>query len=301
MALPFSFSDIEDCLIYPFQLFGNPSKISFNKATTLEASDALSLVWLGASKAIDPSVLDSLQANLAIVHSSLPANYQPREGLTLIKTDYPKEIFIEILQKLFVERPIPGIHHTAIVHPEACIGKDVSIGAFCLIGKCTIGDSTSIQSHCVVHDDSKIGQHVLIKSHTTIGSDGFGYSKNQDGHYIKFPHLGGVIVEDFVEIGSNTCIDRGTLGFTMIGQYSKIDNLVHIAHNVKLGRNCIVVAHVLVGGSTEIGDDCWIAPSATLRDGLKICSGVTIGMSALVTRNLDKPGIYLGSPAKLKE
>ncbi|MBK8956771.1 MAG: UDP-3-O-(3-hydroxymyristoyl)glucosamine N-acyltransferase [Saprospiraceae bacterium] len=296
----FSYADVQGCLIYPHRIEGDPTNISFNKASNLENSDDTSLIWLGAAKVKNPQELASLKANLVIAHQSLEDLVKAEGNQTFIFTEAPKETFIQILQKLFVSPPQAMIHPNAIIDPEAKIDNNVSIGAFCLIGKCEIGEGSIIHSHVVVHDQSKIGKRVLIKSHTTIGSDGFGYSKTQEGHYVKFPHLGGVVLEDDVEVGSNTCIDRGTLGNTVIGQNSKIDNLVHVAHNVKLGKNCLVIANVLIGGSTELGDDCWVAPSATLRDGLKITSGVTIGMGALVTKDLDVPGVYLGSPAKLK-
>ncbi|MBK9109638.1 MAG: UDP-3-O-(3-hydroxymyristoyl)glucosamine N-acyltransferase [Saprospiraceae bacterium] len=296
----FKYPDIEDCLIYDHHILGNPANIAFTNVKNIDSGDCDSLIWLGAAKAKDPESIKTLTSNLIIAHTSLEALLQPRSQQTIILTDAPKETFICILNKLFVPKVLAGVHPTAIINEEAQIGSDVSIGAYCVIGKCTIGDGCMIHSHCVIHDQSIIGKRVLIKSHTTIGSDGFGYSKALDGNYIKFPHLGGVILEDDVEIGSNTCIDRGTLGNTIIGANSKIDNLVHVAHNVKLGKNCLVIANVLIGGSTELGDHCWIAPSATLRDGLKIVSGVTIGMGALVTKDLDVPGIYMGSPAKIK-
>lgn len=296
----FKYSDIEDCLIYDYQVLGNPVNIAFSNVNSIESSDENSLIWVSAAKVKDPESLKSLSANLIIAHTSLAALLQPKGQQTIIFTDAPKESFICILNKLFVRKAPAGIHPTAIIDAEAKIGTQVSIGAYCVIGKCEIGDQTIIHSHCVIHDQSILGKRIVIKSHTTIGSDGFGYSKALDGNYIKFPHLGGVILEDDVEVGSNTCIDRGTLGNTRIGANSKIDNLVHVAHNVQLGKNCLVIANVLIGGSTVLGDNCWIAPSATLRDGLKIVSGVTIGMGALVTKDLDVPGIYMGSPAKLK-
>lgn len=298
---PFQFGDLEDCLQYNYQLEGDPSEICFTHPSALENAKSDSLVWIGSIKSSDEKVINNLIGNVVIAHHSLPNHVHPSKGQVIVRTSHPKETFIQILNKLFVGKPKAGIHPTAIIDESAIIGEGVSIGPYSIIGKCTIGDFTQIHSHCVVHDHSNIGPHVIIKSHSTIGSDGFGYSKNADGHYIKFPHLGGVIIQEYVEIGSNTCIDRGTLGNTMIGAHSKIDNLVHVAHNVHLGKNCIVVANVLIGGSTIIGNDCWIAPSVTIRDGLNIVSGVTVGMAALVTKNLDKPGIYLGNPAKLKE
>jgi len=111
--------------------------------------------------------------------------------------------------------------------------------------------------------------------------------------------VGGVIIEDNVDIGANTCIDRGTLGHTYIKEGAKIDNLVHIAHNVIIGRNTTVIANAMIGGSTIIGDNVWIAPSSTLRDGITIGNSSTVGLAALVTKTIPENEVWAGFPAKL--
>jgi UDP-3-O-[3-hydroxymyristoyl] glucosamine N-acyltransferase len=153
-----------------------------------------------------------------------------------------------------------------------------------------------------VFDHTIIGNNVIIQHNNTIGSDGFGYSKNENGELERFPHIGGVIIEDFVEIGSNTCIDKGTLGNTVIKKGTKIDNLVHIAHNVEIGENCYIVANAMIGGSTKIARNTWVSPSTSLRDGIEIGEGSTLGMGAVLVKNQPAKSVWAGNPAKdLKE
>jgi UDP-3-O-[3-hydroxymyristoyl] glucosamine N-acyltransferase len=113
-----------------------------------------------------------------------------------------------------------------------------------------------------------------------------------------FPHVGGVEIEDDVEIGANTCIDRGSLGNTIVRRGAKIDNLVHIAHNVVVGRNAFVIANAMIGGSTILGDGSWTSPSATLRDGIRIGDGATVGLGAVVTKSIPDGAVWMGTPAR---
>lgn len=142
------------------------------------------------------------------------------------------------------------------------------------------------------------GKNFITGQNCSIGNDGFGYIKDKDGKWLKFPHFGNVIIGDDVEIGNNVCIDRGALSNTIIGNGVKIDNLVHIAHNVEIGDNTLIIAQSMVGGSTKIGSDCWISPSTSIKNGIKIGNGVLIGMGAVVIRDVEDNKIMVGNPAK---
>ena len=146
-----------------------------------------------------------------------------------------------------------------------------------------------------------IGQRVRIGPGSRVGFDGFGYERNEDGTWEHFPHRGRVIIGDDVEIGANTCIDRGTLGDTVIGNGTKIDNLVHIAHNAVIGEDCIIVCLVCIAGGVRIGDNSWIAPGSIIRDGIKIGKGVVVGMGAIVTKDVRDGVIVIGNPAREME
>ncbi|MFA6455573.1 MAG: UDP-3-O-(3-hydroxymyristoyl)glucosamine N-acyltransferase, partial [Bacteroidota bacterium] len=151
---------------------------------------------------------------------------------------------------------------------------------------------------CYIYDNVRIGKNVIIQAGAVIGGDGYGYSRNDKGEFEKFPHVGAVLIEDDVEIGANTCVDRGTLGNTIIREGAKIDNLVHIAHNVTVGKHAAVIAQSMIGGSTVIGDYGWIAPSASLMNGIKIGSKVTVGLGAVVTKNIPDGETWAGVPAQ---
>jgi UDP-3-O-[3-hydroxymyristoyl] glucosamine N-acyltransferase len=209
-----------------------------------------------------------------------------------------------------------GIHPTAIVHERASVGKEVSIGPYAVIREgtevgdrviidanvvigcyCQIGQETLIYPHVTLYDYTTIGARVIIHAGAVIGSDGFGFARN-NGRYSKIPQVGQVLLEDDVEIGANTTIDRGTMGVTRIAQGTKIDNLVQIAHNVTVGRNTVIAAQVGVGGSTHIGDDVQIGGQAGLVGHIEIGDGVGIGAQAGVTKSFPDRVMITGYPAR---
>ncbi len=182
---------------------------------------------------------------------------------TLILVPQPRLAFIKVANKFFPWRQItPGIHPTAVI------------------------------------SNAKIGKNVIIGAGTVIGGEGFGYMPDENGELIQFPHIGGVIIEDDVEIGANVCIDRGALGDTIIGRGTKIDNLVHIAHNVKIGKNCQIICQVGIGGSVEIGDNCFIGIGAVIRNQKSIGKNVVIGMGAVVVKDVPNNSTVIGNPAR---
>jgi UDP-3-O-[3-hydroxymyristoyl] glucosamine N-acyltransferase len=144
----------------------------------------------------------------------------------------------------------------------------------------------------IIHESVKIGFYCAI------GEDGFGYAREEDGTLFKMPHTGNVVINENVEIGNNVCIDRAVIGSTVIGSGTKIDNLVHIAHGVKIGKNCLIVAGSVIGGSAEIGDNCFIGINASIKNKVKIGNDVTIGMGAVVTKDVPDGETWIGNPAK---
>lgn len=142
-------------------------------------------------------------------------------------------------------------------------------------------------------------ENFSIGWNNTIGGDGFGYAREEDGALIKIPHAGNVVIEENVEIGSNTCIDRAVVGSTVIGAGTKIDNLVHIAHGVKIGKNCLIAAGAVIGGSCEIGDNCNIWVHASIKNKVKIGNGVTVGMGAVVLKDVPDGATVVGNPARI--
>ena len=200
---------------------------------------------------------------------------------TFIVVDDPRLAFIECLNFYFPSTRKTEIHPTANISSGCLWGSNVKIGP-----------NVVILGHVV------IGSNVEICANTVIGGDGFGFQRNKDGELIKFPHFGSVYIEDNVEIGSNVCIDRGNFGATVIGKGTKIDNLVHISHNVKIGKNCLVIAQSFIGGSAVIGDSCWVAPHGCVRDRISVGNNCTIGLGAVVTHDVPDGDIVIGVPAR---
>ena len=220
--------------------------------------------------------------------------------------------------KLFnpVKKEKPFIDSNASISKYASIGKNVSIssgacikkgariGDGCKIGSnAFIGEDTSLGNNCElypnvsIYNNVSIGSRVIIHSGTTIGSDGFGYVTINNIHE-KIPQTGDVVIKDDVEIGSNCSIDRATIGSTIVGEMTKIDNLVHIAHNVKIGKGCLITAGFAVAGSTEIGDFCTFAGQVGVAPHLKIGNNSIVASKSGVTRSLKGQNTYAGFPAR---
>jgi UDP-3-O-[3-hydroxymyristoyl] glucosamine N-acyltransferase len=211
--------------------------------------------------------------------------------------------------------PAPGIHPSAQVGANVRLGKGVSVGPCAVIednvqigadtvvaAGCHIGQETQVGSNCrldnhvVIHHHCRIGNHVIIQANSTIGSVGFGYAFIDGAHRL-IPHNGGVIIEDFVEIGANSCVDRAKFGNTIIGAGTKIDNLVQIAHNVVIGKCCLIVAQVGIAGSCKIGDGVVLAGQAGLADNIEIGAGAMVGAQAGVVNNVPPKQKLAWTPA----
>jgi UDP-3-O-[3-hydroxymyristoyl] glucosamine N-acyltransferase len=218
----------------------------------------------------------------------------------LLVCDNPRLSFMRTVRAFFLPPPPPrGIHPTAIVSSSSRIDLSASIGAYCVVGDhCVIGARSVLRSHVTLYDRVEIGSDVIVNSGTVIGADGFGYERNELGELEKFPHIGGVVIDDHAEIGSNTSIDRGTVGNTWIKTGARIDNQVHIAHNVVVGARSAVIAQAMIGGSVRIGDESWIAPAAVLMNQISIGAKATVGLGAVVTKDVENGQTVMGSPAQ---
>ncbi len=195
------------------------------------------------------------------------------------------------------------IAKSASVGPGVVIDDTVEIGENTIIaGGCKIGENSKVGKNCrldsnvVVYHNCRLGDNVLVQANTTIGSTGFGYALIEGSHRL-IPHNGGVVIEDFVEIGANCCIDRAKFGETIIGAGTKIDNLVQIAHNVIIGRNCLIAGQVGIAGSCRVGDDVVLAGQAGLTDNIEIGDGVMIGAQSAVFHDVAAGQRLFGTPA----
>jgi len=220
------------------------------------------------------------------------------DGKILIQVKDPYLTIAKIGNEFFAKKEKPIIHPTAIIDKDAKIGKDVNIGAYSIIGSCIIGDNSIIQENVIIRDCVRIGNKVFIKSGAMIGNPGFGFVKEGNGTLVKFPQIGNVIINDNVEIGSNTSIDRGALSDTIIGSGTKIFNLCHIAHNVIIGEQTIITAHADISGSVKIGNNVWIGPNSTLIGHQIIGDNSIIGAGSVVLRDVPSNEVWVGNPAR---
>lgn len=259
----------------------------------VERVNESTLDWINPSKQNKQAIAEVSKAQVLLVDDSI----MPIAGKVLIRVNNPKVALAEIGNHFFVEHPKAGIHPTAIIDPDAKIGKNVSIGAYCVIGKATIGDNSVLDSNVRVYDDTVMGKGCVIKAGAVLGGAGFGYEKDADGNKFRFPQIGQLIMGDYVEVGANTCIDRGALADTVIGNFTKINNLCHIAHNNKIGKNVTITGCVNVSGSNVIDDDVWIAPNSSIRGWVHIEKGSTVGMGAVVVKNIPEGETWVGNPA----
>ncbi|MFI5134960.1 MAG: UDP-3-O-(3-hydroxymyristoyl)glucosamine N-acyltransferase [Chitinophagales bacterium] len=246
------------------------------------------------------------------------SEFDGKVSATLIRVEQPYVAFSLVLEKF--NKPYEGLkgaHESAVVDPSAKIGENVFIGALSCVGKnvmlgknvkifpevfigddVTIAEDTIIYSGVHIYRECVLGERCTIHSGTVIGSDGFGFAPQPDGAYMKIPQLGNVVIESDVEIGANCTIDRATLGSTLIHQGVKLDNLIHIAHNVEIGEHTVIAAQTGVSGSTKIGKHCQIGGQVGLVGHLTIADGTKINAQSGVSKSItQKNKAVTGSPA----
>jgi UDP-3-O-[3-hydroxymyristoyl] glucosamine N-acyltransferase len=236
---------------------------------------------------------------------------------TLIRVASSRIAFAEALPIFFPDPVIePGIHPTAVIAPSANVDPSAHVGPHCVIGekvtvgartvlhaRVTIGPESEVGSECVffpgvtVYHRSQIGNRVRLHAGAVVGSDGFGYVFDR-GEHRKVPQVGNVIIQDDVELGANVTVDRGTLGPTIIGKGTKVDNLVQIGHNVQLGEHCVIVAQVGVAGSTKLGNYAQIGGQVGIAGHLKIGDRVMIAAQSGVMHDIPNDEKWFGSPAQ---
>jgi UDP-3-O-[3-hydroxymyristoyl] glucosamine N-acyltransferase len=256
--------------------------------------------------------LHASRATAAVVPTTAPAN-----GKALIRVPDPRAAFLVIAGHLHV-RPDPpphGIDPLAVVHATALIGPEASVGPFAVIGEgcvigarcrigsgavlgrdCRLGDDVALFPHVVLYDGTVLGNRVVIHAHAVLGADGFGY-RFENGRHVKIPQLGFVEIADDVEIGAGATIDRGTFGPTRVGTGTKIDNLVMIGHNCRIGRHNIMAGQVGLAGSCNTGDYAVLAGQAGIADHVSIGAGAVVGAQTGVSKDVPPKQRVFGTPA----
>lgn len=254
------------------------------------------------------------KAGAAIIHPDM-ASYAPH-GTKLLLSKTPYKSYALAAQAFYPdERPAPYISDMARIHPTAKIGAGAYIGDFVTIGeKAILGDNAWIEPHAHIGSNVQFGNNCRVGTHASVthaiignnvrlypgvrvGQDGFGFAIDPAG-FVKVPQLGRVVMGDYIEIGANTCIDRGAQGDTTIGSGTWIDNLVQIGHNVKIGRACVIVSQVGISGSTELGDFVVLAGQVGVAGHLKIGSMARVAAQSGILKNIPPKEEWMGYPAQ---
>ena len=291
---------------------GNPSAEVF-KLAKIEEGVKGSLTFLSNAKY--NNYIYSTEATITIVNKS----FEPEQEITttMIKVDDAYQSFSKLLEYYNqVKLMKSGIEQPSVISENVVYGENLYLGSFCYIGKNVkigkdvkiypntfIGDNVVIGDNCVffagvrVYSETEIGNNCTVHSGSIIGSDGFGFAPHDDGTYSKIPQIGNVILEDNVEVGACTTIDRATLGSTIIRKGVKLDNQIQIAHNVEIGENTVIAAQTGIAGSTKIGKNCMIGGQVGFAGHLVIGDNVKIQAQSGIGKNLNEGETVQGSPA----
>ena len=294
------------------EVVGNPDAEVF-KLSKIEEGTEGSLTFLANPKYIN--YIYSTQASVTIVNNT----FEPEQEITttLIKVEDAYKSFSKLLEYYNqVKLMKSGIEQPSVISDGVTYGSDLYLGSFCYVGKNVIignnvkiypnsfiGDNVTIGDNCVffagvrIYSETVIGNRCTIHSGTIIGSDGFGFAPQEDGSYVKVPQIGNVIIEDDVEIGACTTVDRATLGSTIIRKGVKLDNHIQVAHNVEIGENTVIAAQTGIAGTTKIGKNCLIGGQVGFAGHLVIGDGVKIQAQSGIGKNLEAGEVVQGSPA----
>jgi len=311
--MEFSAKQIADIL--EGKIVGN-AEVAVNRLSKIEEGEEGSLTFLANPKYIE--FIYSTKASVAIVGLDFENTKTLPSTLTLIKVKDAYQSFAQLLEYYnHLKNDKTGIEDPVSISENVSLGKDVYLGAFTYVGKNTrIGDNTKIYPNtfigddvsigngvviyagCKIYSDTLIGDNCVIHAGAVLGADGFGFAPNQENEYSKVAQIGNVILEDFVEIGANTCIDRATLGSTIIKKGTKLDNLIQIAHNCEIGEHTVIAAQSGIAGSTKIGKNNMIGGQVGIIGHLNIANDVKIAAQSGIAGSIKKEGqILQGSPA----
>lgn len=218
----------------------------------------------------------------------------------VVQSADPRDVLRCVIERFLSVPTVVGVSSRASVHPSARLAADVAIAEHCVVGAgCVIGSGSVLHPGVVLYEEVAIGERVEVHSGTVLGSPGFGARWDAAGTLRSFPHVGGLIVEDDVEIGANCVVARGSLQTTRLGRGSLIGALTQISHNVQLGAQTHIGAHCSIAGSAQIGDCCWVGPSASIREHVVVGDGSLVAMGAVVVADVPARAIVRGVPARL--
>lgn len=284
------FLDAEN-IVYSFV---GDKELQINGFSSLNQYKEGTFTWAKKQKNI-PDNFDLSKIALLFTNETVVGEFN-----NVIRTAESKRAFFSTIEHFYAgdeERPAVGVG--TYISPKVKLGKNVRIGHNCTLdGDITIGDDTIIENNVSIINYCTIGENCLLHSGVVIGTDGFGYSTDENGAPIKVKHFGGTVIGHNTEIGANTCIDRGTIDNTTIGCNVKIDNLVHIAHNCEIEDDCMVITQSAICGSAKLRKKSYIAPGSIIKNQIEIGENAFVGLGAVVLQNVSKDSVVAGVPAK---
>lgn len=259
---------------------------------------AFSLDWVNSSKENKQIIAENSPAKVLVVDESVVLSPTMEEvGKVLLVVDNPRKTMANIASHFLVEKQKSGIHSSAVIHKESLIDSTACIGAGCVIGKSIIGAGTDIMPNVVVYDNVCIGDNCIIQAGAVIGTDGLGCIRDSEGKLTKYPHIGGVVIGNDVEIGSNCQIAKGAFSDTIIEDGCKINGLCFIAHNCHLEENVWITGDTMLCGSVHVKRNTTIFSNVIIREQRVIGENVTIGMGSVVTKSVPDGETWVGNPA----
>ncbi|MBU9675177.1 hypothetical protein KQ939_00105 [Planococcus sp. CP5-4] len=266
--------------------------------TSVDKVRSNTITWLKNIDKIDVDLIKQVD-ELLVVSNELNI-YEEIKNVNFIFCESPKEVFFTILNEFFNEELQSEFKGSSSVIEATRIGNNVYIGHHCYIGsEVIIKDNVKIKNNVSIEGKVVIGENSVISSGVVIGTDGYGYFQNAEGINIKVPHFGGVIIGKNVEIGANTCIDRGTLNDTIVGDNTKIDNLCHIAHNVIIEENVSIIAQSMIAGSVLLKKNSYVAPSSSILNQIIIGENSLVGLGSVVLKDVEDNVVVAGVPGKI--
>lgn len=260
------------------------------------------LDWVNASKTNKQEIAENSPAKVLVVDPGVAyTEAMSKDNKTLLIVEKPRFVMASIANHFFIEPRRPGIHPSAIVDEEAIIDPSAHIGPGCVVGKAKIGANTVLVANITVYDDVIIGDRCLIQAGAVIGTDGLGCTRDENGVLTKFPHLGGVVMGNDIEVGANCQIAKGSFSDTIIENGCKMNGLCFIAHNCHLEENVWITGDTMLCGSVHVGKNTTVFSSVIIRDQREIGSNVIIGMGSVVTKDVPDGETWLGNPAHKME
>lgn len=293
---------------------GDPER-EIRDVRPLETAESVHLALLTSAK-YRPAARESRAGAFLVAPGARGEDWSECEDRDLLVTEEPSYALARLLRELHpAHRPGPGIHDTAIVHPEARVDATAHVGPYAVIGAgariegevvieahavvgrgCRVRRGARLHPHVVLYDDTEIGERSVVHSGTVLGADGFGYA-TRDGAHHKVPQIGRTVLGDDVEVGALSAVDRATLGETRVGDGTKIDDLVMVGHNVDVGRSSLLCGQAGIAGSTRLGDGVVLAGQAGVAGHLNVGDGVQVAAASALLRDADDGTKWAGTPA----